>query len=87
MGLTKNGRHEAIESGCERERRYHLLLAEDLDSIADVVESPQATPEMIAAALRAAAASLRRTAPAPQSQLLNDNAATGVSRPTDTKCA
>jgi hypothetical protein len=88
MGLTKNGRHDAIESERERERRYHLLLAEDLDSIADVVQSPKPSPKMIAAALRAAAASLRRTTPAPQPpQLPNGNIATRLPMPTDAKCA
>jgi hypothetical protein len=88
MGLTKNGRHGAIESERERERRYHLLLAEDLDSIADVARSSNASPEMIAAALAEAASSLRRTAPALQSsELPNGSIATGVPGPTDTKCA
>lgn len=86
--LTKNGLRNVIESEREKERRYHLLLAEDLDSIADVVQSLEASPEMIAAALREAASSLRRTAPALQSsELPNDSIATGVPGSTDTKCA
>ena len=65
--LTMNGFHRVRESEREKARRYHLLLAEDLDSIADVVQSPHASPDLIAAALRAAASSLRRTAPTPHS--------------------
>src|SRR6266849_7183925 len=38
--LTKNGLHRVRESEREKARRYDLLLAEDLDSIADVVQSP-----------------------------------------------
>lgn len=63
--LTKNGQHNVNESEREKARRYDLLLAEDLDSIADLVQSPNASLELIAAALRAAASSLRRTAPTP----------------------
>jgi hypothetical protein len=62
-GLTKNGLRRVRESECEKARRYDLLLAEDLDSIADVVQSPHASPALIAAALKNAASSLRRTAP------------------------
>jgi hypothetical protein len=62
-GLTKNGIHRVRESDREKARRYGLLLAEDLDSVADVVQSPHASPDLIATALRAAASSLRRTAP------------------------
>ena len=88
MGLAKNGRHNPIESEREKECRYHLLLAEDLDSIADVVQSPKASPKMIADALRAAAASLRRTTPMPlSSELRNGSIPTGTPKPTDTKCA
>ena len=78
--LTKNGQHNAIESERKKDRRYHLLLAEDLDSIADVVKSPDASPEMTAAALRAAASSLRRTAPTPASpELPSGSIVAGVS--------
>jgi len=62
-GLTKNGLHQVRESSLERAQRYALLLAEDLDSIADAVQSPHASPTLIAAALKNAASSLRRTAP------------------------
>lgn len=62
-GLTKNGLHRVRESEREKALRYDLLLAEDLDSIADVVQSPHGSPDLIAPALRAAASSLRRTAP------------------------
>ena len=61
--LTKNGLRTVKEPEHEKDNRYHLLLAEDLDSIAEVVQSPNASPELIASALRSAAASLRRTAP------------------------
>lgn len=62
-GLTKNGLHRVRESQHEKAQRYGLLLAEDLDSIADVVQSSHASPDLIAVALRAAASSLRRTVP------------------------
>jgi len=55
-GLTHNGRRGVKESKGIQLRRYLLLLAEDLDSIAAV------SPEAIAAELRATAASLRRKA-------------------------
>lgn len=58
--LTNNGRRGVKESKRAQLRRYLLLLAEDQDSIADVVLSPNASPELVAAALRATAASLRR---------------------------
>jgi hypothetical protein len=61
--LTKNGQRRVRESEREKARRYDLLLAEDLDSIADVVQSPHASPALIAATLKNAASSLRRTAP------------------------
>jgi hypothetical protein len=88
IGLTENGRHNVIESECERERRCHLLFADDLDSIADVVQSPNTSREMIAAALREDAASLRRTAPTLQPSRLPD---TSIVRetpvPAESKCA
>lgn len=62
-GLTMNGLHQVRESELEKARRYALLLAEDLDSIADAVQSPHASPTLIAAAIKNAASSLRRTAP------------------------
>jgi hypothetical protein len=61
--LTKNGLHQVRETELEKARRYALLLAEDLDSIADAVQSPHASLALIAAALKNAASSLRRTAP------------------------
>lgn len=60
--LTKNGRRDVKESKAAKFRRYLLLLAEDQESIADVIVSPHAPPEAIAEALRATAASLRRKA-------------------------
>jgi hypothetical protein len=60
--LTKNGLHEAKESGRDQLVRYLLLLAEDQESIADVLESPVASLQMTAKALRSTAASLRRRA-------------------------
>ncbi len=75
-GLTKNGLHRVRESAREKAQRYDLLLAEDLDSIADVVQSPHASPDLIAAALRAAASSLRRTASTLHSPPLPDSSAT-----------
>lgn len=54
--LTKNGLHNLDESERDKLRRYLLLLAEHLESIAAI------SPDNIAAALRAAAASLRRKA-------------------------
>jgi hypothetical protein len=62
-GLTKNGLRQVRESELERAQRYALLLAEDLDSIADAVQSPHASPASIADTLKNAASSLRRTAP------------------------
>jgi hypothetical protein len=60
--LTNNGLHDVIESGEEQLRRYLLLMAEDQDSIANVLLSPTALPELTADALRSAAASMRRKA-------------------------
>jgi hypothetical protein len=61
-GLTKNGQHNTNESEVEELRCYLLLLAEDQDSLADLLQSPDASPERIAAALQSTAASLRRRA-------------------------
>lgn len=63
LGLTHNGRRGVQESKRDKLRRYMLLLAEDQDSIAERVLSPHVPREVIAAALRATAASLRRKAP------------------------
>jgi hypothetical protein len=61
-GLTNNGCRGVKESKCVQLRRYLLLLAEDHDSIADVMLSPHASPELLTATMRAIAASLRRKA-------------------------
>jgi hypothetical protein len=66
-GLTKNGQHNSQESENEECRSYLLLMAEDQDSIAELLESATPSPQSIASALRAAAASMRRKA-APQTQ-------------------
>jgi len=60
--LTKNGLHDVAESDDEQLRRYLLLMAEDQDSIADVLLSPIASPRLTADTLRSAAASIRRKA-------------------------
>lgn len=60
--LTKNGQHNTNESPLEEWRSFLLLLAEDQDSIADLLQSPDASPKLIAAALQSTAASLRRRA-------------------------
>jgi len=60
--LTKNGLHHTDESAPEELHSYLMLLAKDQEAIADVVESPAASPKLIAAALRSTAASLRRKA-------------------------
>jgi hypothetical protein len=60
--LTKNGLHKRREPKYEKLRIYLLLLALDQEGIADVMESPAASQEMIVAALRSTAASLRRRA-------------------------
>lgn len=61
-GLTNNGRRGVKESKEAQLRRYFLLLAEDQDSIADVILSPKASLALVASALRATADSLRRKA-------------------------
>lgn len=60
--LTKNGQHTRPQSNIERLRRYHLLLAEDQESIADSMDSPHSSRPLVQNALRATAASLRRIA-------------------------
>lgn len=61
--LTKNGQRDATESGPERLKRYMLLMAEDLDSVAELLQrSPNFPIELIIADHKATAASLRRTA-------------------------
>jgi hypothetical protein len=61
-GLIKNGRRGVKESNRQQHRRYLLLLAEDQDSIADLLMSPEVSPQLIAEALQAVSASLRRKA-------------------------
>ena len=61
-GLTNNVRRDVQESKTSQLRRYMFLLAEDQDSLAEVLLSPHASAEAVAAALRATAASLRRKA-------------------------
>jgi len=67
-GLTKNGQHDTQESEIEGLRSYLLLMAEDQDSIAELLESATPSPHSIATALRSAGASMRRKAK-PQSQI------------------
>src|SRR5207248_4759697 len=45
--LTKNGLHEVIESDREGLQRYLLLLAEDQDSIAGLLQSPTASLPLV----------------------------------------
>jgi len=64
-GLTKNGQHDVVESEVEKFRRYLLLMAEDEDSQAELLERAADTPvSLIIVASRARAASLRRKAQA-----------------------
>jgi hypothetical protein len=60
--LTKNGRHTISTSKEEEMGSYLLLMAEDQDSIAELLKSPNASIPMVADALHKAAASLRRKA-------------------------
>ena len=61
-GLTKNGQHYTTRSEIEELRSYLLLLAEDQDSIVELLQLPTASPQSIATALQSTAASLRRRA-------------------------
>jgi hypothetical protein len=62
-GLTKNGQRDVVESHNEKQRRYLLLMAEDEESQAELLQSAPDTPvSLIIAASRARAASLRRKA-------------------------
>jgi hypothetical protein len=62
-GLTKNGQHDVRESECEALRRYLLLMAEDEESQAELLQQTPTTPiDLIVVASRARAASLRRKA-------------------------
>jgi len=63
--LTKNGKHQTKESKREALRRYLLLMAEDEDSQAELLQhSPNTPTELIISASQARAASLRRKAQA-----------------------
>jgi hypothetical protein len=62
-GLTKNGQHDVVESEVEKFRRYLLLMAEDEDSQAELLQHAPNTPiTLIVNASEARAASLRRKA-------------------------
>ena len=61
-GLTKNGLHKTGESKQEGHASYLTLLALDLESIAEALESPGASTSLVIAALKSTAASLRRQA-------------------------
>jgi hypothetical protein len=64
-GLTKNGQHDVIESEVEKFRRYLLLMAEDEESQAELLQRAPDTPvNLIIAASQERAASLRRKAQA-----------------------
>lgn len=60
--LTKNGLRNVYESEQEQLQRYMLLLAEDQDSIAEILLSPNASSQMVVRELQSTAASLRRKA-------------------------
>jgi hypothetical protein len=61
--LTKNGRRTKKEPKREQLRRYLLLMAEDEDSQAELLQEAPTTPlPLIIAASQARAASLRRKA-------------------------
>jgi hypothetical protein len=65
-GLTKNGQHKVNESEPDKLKRYIQLMAEDLDSVAELLQrSPNFPIKLIIADYKARAASLRRTANAP----------------------
>ena len=62
-GLTKNGQRDVLESDNEKHRRYLLLMAEDEESQAELLQTAPDIPiNLIIAASRARAASLRRKA-------------------------
>jgi hypothetical protein len=75
--LTKNGQRNVHESEREALRRYLLLMAEDEDSQAELLQQAPTTPiPLIVTASQARAASLRRKAqglslsdPAPDSKI------------------
>jgi hypothetical protein len=62
-GLTKNGQHDVVESEIEKLRRYFLLMAEDEELQAELLQSTPDTPiNLIITASQARAASFRRKA-------------------------
>ena len=64
-GLTKNGKRRTKESEREALGRYLLLIAEDEESQAELLQRAPTTPiQLIVAASQARAASLRRKAQA-----------------------
>jgi len=61
-GLTHNGKHNVTEKGSEKQKRYGLLMAEDLESVVELLQQAPDTPiALIIADYKARAASLRRT--------------------------
>jgi hypothetical protein len=61
--LTKNGQRKVNESEPERLKRYAFLMAEDLESVAELLQrSPNFPIDLIITDYKAKAASLRRTA-------------------------
>jgi len=61
--LTKNGQRGMVESDAEKQRRYLLLMAEDEESQAELLQRAPDTPvNLIIAASHARSASLRRKA-------------------------
>jgi len=63
--LTKNGKHQTKESKRDASRRYLVLMAEDEESQAELLQRAPNTPtELIILASRKRAASLRRKAQA-----------------------
>jgi hypothetical protein len=64
-GLTKNGKRDVVESQLEKECRYLLLMADDEDSQAELLQrEPNIPINLIISASQARAASLRRKAQA-----------------------
>jgi hypothetical protein len=62
-GLTNNGKHDVVESEVQKFRRYLLLMAEDEDSQAELLQRDPNTPiNLIISASQTRAASLRRKA-------------------------
>lgn len=61
-GLTRNGRRGVKESKRDQLRRFLLLVVEDIEVKSDLLKSPKASRQLIAEALQATLASLRRKA-------------------------